>query len=67
MTVLELEGDEPQVRRAERILEDYVSLVREGHVFNNGDLNSYMRVVTSDPNVIAAYLGRRHVKHAEGT
>lgn len=48
---LELEGEEPQVRRAERILEDYVSLVREGHVFNNGDLNSYMRVVTSDPNV----------------
>ncbi|MBV9612583.1 MAG: PhoH family protein, partial [Acidobacteriaceae bacterium] len=41
----------PQVRRAERILEDYVSLVREGHVFNNGDLNSYMRVVTADPNV----------------
>ncbi|HEY3940470.1 MAG TPA: PhoH family protein [Bryobacteraceae bacterium] len=48
---LELEGDEPQVRRAERILEDYVDLVREGHVFNNGDLNSYMRVVTADPNV----------------
>ena len=48
---LELEGEEIQVRRAERILEDYVSLVREGHVFNNGDLNSYMRVVTSDPNV----------------
>jgi phosphate starvation-inducible protein PhoH and related proteins len=48
---LELEGDEAQVRRAERILEDYVSLVKEGHVFNNGDLNSYMRVVTTDPNV----------------
>ncbi len=48
---LELEGEEPQVRRAERILEDYVNLVKEGHVFNNGDLNSYMRVVTADPNV----------------
>jgi phosphate starvation-inducible PhoH-like protein len=48
---LELEGEEPQVRRAEQILEDYVSLVGEGHVFNNGDLNSYMRVVTSDPDV----------------
>jgi phosphate starvation-inducible PhoH-like protein len=48
---LEIEGDEPQVRRAERILEDYVDLVREGHIFNNGDLNSYMRVVTADPNV----------------
>lgn len=49
--VLEIEGEEPQVRRAERILEDYASLVQEGHVFNNGDLNSYMRVATSDPEV----------------
>jgi phosphate starvation-inducible PhoH-like protein len=48
---LEIEGDELQVRRAERILEDYVDLVKSGHVFNNGDLNSYMRVVTRDPNV----------------
>jgi phosphate starvation-inducible PhoH-like protein len=48
---LELEGDEEQVRRAERILEDYVNLLKEGHVFNNGDLNSFMRVVTADPNV----------------
>jgi phosphate starvation-inducible PhoH-like protein len=48
---LELEGEELQVRRAERILEDYVGLVTEGHVFNNGDLNSYMRVVTADPNI----------------
>jgi phosphate starvation-inducible protein PhoH and related proteins len=48
---LELEGEEPQVRRAEQILEDYVELVKSGHVFNNGDLNSYMRVVTGDPAV----------------
>jgi phosphate starvation-inducible protein PhoH and related proteins len=25
--------------------------MREGHVFNNGDLNSYLRVVTNDPEV----------------
>jgi phosphate starvation-inducible PhoH-like protein len=48
---LEVEGEESQVRRAEQILEDYVDLVGEGHSFNNGDLNSYMRVVTADPNV----------------
>jgi phosphate starvation-inducible PhoH-like protein len=48
---LEVEGDEPQVRRAEQILGDYVSLVEQGHVFNNGDLNSFLRVVTADPNV----------------
>jgi phosphate starvation-inducible PhoH-like protein len=45
---LEIEGDEACVARAENILTDYVSLVREGHVFNNGDLNSFLRVVTSD-------------------
>ena len=48
---LEVEGEEQQVRRAEQILEDYVSLVSEGHTINNGDLNSFMRVVTADPNV----------------
>ena len=45
---LEIEGDEPNVRRAAGILEDYVLLVKEGHVFNNGDLNSYLHVVTGD-------------------
>jgi phosphate starvation-inducible PhoH-like protein len=48
---LEIEGDELNVTRAESILEDYNSLMREGHVFNNGDLNSYLRVVTLDPEV----------------
>ncbi|HSB17318.1 MAG TPA: hypothetical protein VLE22_22900, partial [Bryobacteraceae bacterium] len=48
---LEIEGEEANVARAERILEDYVSLVREGHTFANGDLNSYLRVVTEDPGV----------------
>ncbi len=48
---LELEGEESQVRRAERILEDYVNLLKEGHIFNNGDLNSYLRVVTADPDI----------------
>jgi phosphate starvation-inducible PhoH-like protein len=48
---LVLEGDDAQVSRAEKILHDYVDLVEEGHVFSNGDLNSYMRVVAADPNV----------------
>lgn len=48
---LVLEGDDAQVSRAERILNDYVDLVEEGHIFSNGDLNSYMRVVAADPNV----------------
>jgi phosphate starvation-inducible PhoH-like protein len=48
---LEIEGEADNVARAERILEDYNTLIREGHVFNNGDLNSYLRVVTLDPEV----------------
>jgi phosphate starvation-inducible PhoH-like protein len=45
---LEVEGDEPAVARASDILNDYAGLVREGHVFANGDLNSFLRVVTAD-------------------
>jgi len=45
---LEIEGEDSAVARAENILTDYVALVREGHVFNNGDLNSFLRVVTAD-------------------
>jgi phosphate starvation-inducible PhoH-like protein len=48
---LEIEGEAENVSRAESILEDYNTLLREGHVFNNGDLNSYLRVVTLDPEV----------------
>src|SRR5579862_273422 len=48
---LEIEGEEANVARAAGILEEYVALVKEGHVFSNGDLNSYLRVVTEDPEV----------------
>ncbi|MGH9660183.1 MAG: PhoH family protein [Bryobacteraceae bacterium] len=49
---LEIEGEDAAgVARAETILEEYVSLVRDGHVFGNGDLNSYLRIVTEDPEV----------------
>ncbi len=48
---LEIEGEADNVNRVENILEDYNTLLKEGHVFNNGDLNSYLRVVTSDPDV----------------
>jgi phosphate starvation-inducible PhoH-like protein len=45
---LEIEGDDAGVTRAASILTDYAALVREGHAFNNGDLNNYLRVVTAD-------------------
>ena len=45
---LEIEGEEAGVARATVILADYAALMREGHQFNNGDLNSFLRVVTAD-------------------
>lgn len=48
---LQLEGEEVQVRRAERILQDYADLVKDGYALNSGDLHSFMRVLTADPNV----------------
>jgi phosphate starvation-inducible PhoH-like protein len=48
---LEVEGAEADVARAESILEEYNALVKEGQVFGNGDLNSYLRVVTEDREV----------------
>ena len=48
---LEIDGDEPPVIRAASILEDYFALVKEGQVFGSGELNSYFRVVTADPEV----------------
>ena len=48
---LELEGEPNAVSRAQSILEDYVALIREGVIFSNGDLNSFLRVVTGDPEV----------------
>ncbi len=48
---IEIEGEDASVLRAESILADYASLIREGQTFNNGDLNSYLRVVVNDPSV----------------
>ena len=48
---LEIEGEAENVLRAESILTDYNELIRAGHVFTNGDLNSFLRVVTADPEV----------------
>ena len=48
---LEIEGEEASVERAESILEEYVELVRQGQSFSNGDLNTYLRALMSDPGV----------------
>ncbi len=45
---LEIEGDQDNVKRAESILVDYMQLVSEGTALSNGELNSYLRVLTGD-------------------
>jgi phosphate starvation-inducible protein PhoH and related proteins len=48
---IELEGAPRDVARAEQLFADYENLQRTGHQFNNGDLNSMLRLVVGDPNV----------------
>src|SRR5881409_1757480 len=46
---IELEGAPRDVGRAEQVFTDYDQLQRSGFTFNNGDLNSMLRVLTADP------------------
>jgi phosphate starvation-inducible PhoH-like protein len=46
---VELEGTTRDVARAEQVFSDYEQLQRSGHTFNNGDLNSMLRVLVADP------------------
>src|SRR5438445_6495228 len=46
---VELEGTPRDVARAEQVFSDYDQLQRSGHTFNNGDLNSMLRVLMADP------------------
>ena len=48
---LDIEGDERQVRRADDIIADYVTLLNEGHRFSNGDVRDFLRVATADPEI----------------
>ena len=47
---IDLEGAARDVARAEQVFTDYEALQRSGHTFNNGDLNSMLRVLTADSN-----------------
>ena len=46
---IELEGSARDIARAEQVFADYESLHRSGYSFNNGDLNSMLRVLVADP------------------
>src|SRR3954466_9798520 len=46
---IEVEGTPREVARAEQVFTDYDQLQRGGETFNNGDLNSMLRVLVADP------------------
>ena len=46
---IELEGAASDVARAQQVFVDYDHLQRSGFTLNNGDLNSMLRVLISDP------------------
>src|ERR1700740_544559 len=48
---VEVKGPPRTGGRAEQVFADYDHLQRSGFSFNNGDLNSMLRVVTTDPKV----------------
>jgi len=47
---LELEGEAENVERAERFLRDYMTLVKEGHALDNGEVQSVLRILEQDQN-----------------
>jgi phosphate starvation-inducible PhoH-like protein len=48
---IELEGAPRDVARAEQVFADFDHLQRSGYTFQNGDLNSMLRVLVADPKV----------------
>jgi branched-chain amino acid transport system ATP-binding protein len=67
--VRRIHGDGITIVIVEHIMEVITSLTNRVVVFHQGHeiARGTPREVTSNPRVIEAYLGRRHVRHAEGT
>src|SRR5437016_11522079 len=46
---IEIHGSPAEVARAEQVFTDYAHLRRSGFSFQNGDIGSMLRIITSDP------------------
>ncbi len=47
---LEIEGGEGNVRRAQRLVEDYTDLIAGGTRFASGDVEAFLRIMCQDPD-----------------
>jgi len=48
--MLELEGADGNVRRAQRVVEDYTRLVEGGTRFENAEVQAFLRILSEDPD-----------------
>ncbi len=63
---IELNGEARDVARAEQVFADYDHLQRAGITFNNGDLNSLLRVLIADPKATLRGLAEAGKQRAFG-
>jgi len=47
---LEIEGSEPNVKRAQRLVEEYTELVERGARFENAEVQAFLRILSEDPD-----------------
>src|SRR6266487_451959 len=63
---IDLEGEARDVSRAEQVFADYQFLQRAGFTFNNGDLNSMLRVLVDDSKASLRGLAEAGRQRAQG-
>jgi len=63
---IDLEGEARDVSRAEQVFADYQHLHRTGFTFNNGDLNSMLRVLVDDDKATLRGLAETGRQRAQG-
>jgi len=47
---LEIEGEEGDVRRAQRLVEEYAALVEGGAHFDSSEIEGFLRIISQDPD-----------------
>ena|SRR5437899_6644620 len=63
---IEIHGSPAEVARAEQVFADYAHLRRSGFSFQNGDLGSMLRIITTDPSATLRSLAEAGKQRATG-